>query len=189
MPWYYYISIAKKYYCLLLRYDVFFANAGEEIVIVTEMAIVGIAPAPSPLLRVVTVTMDLDLVHGLNRRGKCYKFTFLLLIVLLVYLDPVNTQLVLWFDIFDEMHFPSLVIISTFLHVGKLTLQRAFFNCYMYMFICCFKIQTCISDALYCWCYSFWARYIHFKIMVVLLVLLYVLSVSCTVLFCCLSTC
>jgi len=36
--------------------------------IVTEMAIVGIAPAPAPLLRVVTVTAD----HGLNRRGTCY---------------------------------------------------------------------------------------------------------------------
>jgi hypothetical protein len=57
----------------MLRYDdVFFANAGEEIVIVTEMAIVGIAPAPAPLLRVVTVTADLDLVHGLDRRGTCY---------------------------------------------------------------------------------------------------------------------
>jgi hypothetical protein len=63
--------LQKKYFCLLLRYDdVFFANAGEEIVIVTEMAIVGIAPAPVPLLRVVTVTAYLDLVH--DRRGKCY---------------------------------------------------------------------------------------------------------------------
>jgi hypothetical protein len=55
------------------RYDdVFFANAGEEIV--TEMAIVGIAPAPAPAphLRVVTVTADLDLVHALDRRGICY---------------------------------------------------------------------------------------------------------------------
>jgi len=38
---------------------------GEEIV--TEMVIVGIAPAP--LLRVVTVTADLDLVHALDQRA------------------------------------------------------------------------------------------------------------------------
>lgn len=77
-----FLSITKTIGCCE---NMMIDNAGEEIV--TEMAIVGIAPVP--LLRVVTVTADLVLIHALDRRGTCYVvytcLTFsLLLITLLV---------------------------------------------------------------------------------------------------------
>jgi len=82
------IYFVKNDYCLQWRYeDVLFAYAGEEIV--TEMAIVGIVPAP-PRVVTVTVTADLDLAHALDRRGKCY--TLLKAQLLLILLRIPFTQ-------------------------------------------------------------------------------------------------